>query len=75
MSDQSKECYFQNINPGKSIDDPNLITSIIKNEVSENFIIITVHINKIDWLYLSSKGHKRIKFISQDNFKGQWIAP
>jgi general stress protein 26 len=75
MSDQSKECYFQNINPGKSITNPNLVTSIIQNEVSKYFTIITIHINKIDWLYLSSKGHKRIKFISQDNFKGEWIAP
>ena len=75
MSSQTKECYFQNINPGQSIDDPDLVTSTIKNEISKNFKIITIHINKIDWLYLSSKGHKRIKFIAPDNFKGKWVAP
>ena len=75
MSSQTKECYFQNITPGQPINNPNLVKSVIKDRISENFIIITIHINKIDWLYLSSKGHKRIKFLAQDNFKGEWIAP
>jgi len=75
MSTQTKECYFQNITSGQPINNPDLIKSVIQDKISENFIIITIHINKIDWLYLSSKGHKRIKFLAQDNFKGEWIAP
>ena len=75
MSAQSKECYYQNISPGKNIESPGIVKNKLENKLSENFTVITININKIDWLYLSSAGHTRVKFLKNDGFTGQWIAP
>ena len=75
MSSQSQECYYQNISPGKNIESPGIVKNKLENKLSENFTVITININKIDWLYLSSKGHTRVKFLKNNGFTGQWIAP
>ena len=75
MSSQSQECYYQNISPGKNIESPGIVKNKLENKLSENFTVITININKIDWLYLSSAGHTRVKFLKNDGFTGQWIAP
>ena len=74
MSSQSQECYYQNISPGKNIESPGIVKNKLENKLSENFTVITININKIDWLYLSSAGHTRVKFLKNDGFTGQWIA-
>ena len=78
MSSQSKQCYFQNIAPGEIIDGPNQVQ--MKNIddlniISKNFAIVKINISIIDWLYLSSKGHRRAKFDKSRDFEGSWIAP
>ena len=75
MSAQSKECYYQNISPGQNIESPEIVKNKLENKLSKNFTVITINISKIDWLYLSSKGHTRVKFLKNDGFTGQWIAP
>ena len=75
MSAQSQECYYQNISPGENIEYPEIVKNKLENKLSENFTVITININKIDWLYLSSKGHTRVKFLKNNGFTGQWIAP
>ena len=75
MSAQSQECYYQNISPGENIEYPEIVKNKLENKLSENFTVITININKIDWLYLSSKGHTRVKFLKSNGFAGQWIAP
>ena len=75
MSKQSKECYYQNINPGDTIDSPDEVKSEIKEGISRSFSIIDINIIKIDWLHLSSLGHTRAKFTKENNFQGEWIAP
>ena len=75
MSTQSQECYYQNISPGQNIESPEIVKNKLENKLSENFTVITINISKIDWLYLSSKGHTRVKFLKNDGFTGQWIAP
>tara|TARA_Y100000389_G_scaffold191369_1_gene217437 strand:- start:16090 stop:16704 length:615 start_codon:yes stop_codon:yes gene_type:complete len=75
MSSQSQECYYQNISPGKNIESPGIVKNKLENKLSENFTVITININKIDWLYLSSAGHTRVKFLKNDGFTGQWVAP
>ena len=75
MSSQSQECYYQNISPGKNIESPGIVKNKLENKLSENFTVVTININKIDWLYLSSAGHTRVKFLKNDGFTGQWIAP
>ena len=78
MSSQSKQCYFQNIAPGEIIDNPKQVQ--IENLgdlniISENFVIVKINISTIDWLYLSSKGHRRAKFDKSRDFEGSWVAP
>ena len=75
MNLQSKECYYQNIRPGESIKHPDMVENHLENELSQNFTVITININKIEWLYLSSMGHSRVEFLRENKFYGQWIAP
>ena len=75
MSSQSKECYFQNIDPGMEVEKPDSVKTIYEADLSDKFTVITIKINNIDWLYLSSKGHRRAKFSTSNNFKGCWVAP
>ena len=75
MSKQSRECYFQTINPGKTIEHPDNVTSKYNQKMSENFTIIDINILRIDWLYLSASGHSRAKYTKENNYEGEWIAP
>ena len=75
MSKQSKQCYYQNFNPGESIDSPGEVKTLLNNGISKNFTIIDIGIIKIDWLHLSSSGHTRAKFNRENKFQGEWIAP
>jgi hypothetical protein len=75
MSAQSQECYYQNISPGENIEHPEIVENKRENKLSENFTVVTINISKIDWLYLSSTGHTRVKFLKNNGFTGQWIAP
>ena len=78
MSSQSKQCYFQNIAPGEIIDNPNQVQMENPDDlniISENFAIIKINISMIDWLYLSSKGHRRVKFDKNRDFEGSWASP
>ena len=75
MNEQSKLCYFQNISPGEKIESPEAITQIKTSSVSKLFTVITIKIKTIDWLFLSRKGHKRVIFTDENQFKGQYIAP
>ena len=75
MSKQSKQCYYQNINPGESIGSPGEVKTLLNNDISKNFTIIDIGIVKIDWLHLSSSGHTRAKFNRENKFQGEWIAP
>ena len=75
MSKQSRQCYYQNIDPGQSIDSPEQVKTVLNDDISKTFTIIDIEIIKIDWLYLSSSGHTRAKFIRENYFQGEWIAP
>ena len=75
MYAQSKECYYQNIKPGNYIDNPDVVKTESIDLLSENFSIITIKVNSIDWLYLSANGHTRAEYLRSNNFSGKWIAP
>ena len=75
MSKQSRQCYYQNIDPGIIIESPDQVKTILDEKISKNFTIIDVKITKVDWLYLSSSGHTRAKFTVENNFQGEWVAP
>ena len=75
MSSQAQECYYQNVAPGKDIQYPEIVKNQLENKLSKNFTVITINIHRIEWLYLSSTGHTRVKFLKDKKFSGQWIAP
>ena len=42
----------------------------------KNFAVISSEIKKIDWLYLSASGHKRLKIkINKKKNEFQWLIP
>ena len=75
MHPQSKKCYYQNIKPGTYIDHPELVKTEKTDLLSKDFSIITININSIDWLFLSSSGHIRAEYLRINKFAGKWIAP
>ena len=80
----SRKCYLVNNGPGTEIDEPGsgLDDEIEKSgfnmEQSEegykNFTVIQCNIEKIEWLYLAAKGHRRARFDITSN-KQSWLIP
>ena len=75
MSDMSKECYFQEPSPGKTIEKYDNFTKNIINKESESFTVIDIQIEKIDWLYLKRQGHRRANIFINDASKDTWVSP
>lgn len=75
MSDMSKECYFQNPNPGKAIKKYDDFSKNITNEESNAFAVIDIQIQKIDWLYLKREGHRRAYIFINEPSKDTWVSP
>ena len=63
------------LKPGNYIDNPDVVKTESIDLLSENFSIITIKVNSIDWLYLSANGHTRAEYLRSNNFSGKWIAP
>ena len=75
MHPQSKKCYYQNVKPGSYIEHPELVKTKTLGLLSKDFSIITIKVNSIDWLFLSSSGHIRAEYLRDNKFIGKWIAP
>ena len=42
----------------------------------KNFAVIKTKINSIEWLFLSAKGHRRAKFIYENEvIRKNWLTP
>ncbi|MEO0464719.1 MAG: pyridoxamine 5'-phosphate oxidase family protein [Pseudomonadota bacterium] len=42
----------------------------------ENFAVLLVTLQELDWLYLAHTGHVRARFVREDNsWSGGWVAP
>ena len=82
----SRLIYLIGAVPGTAIDEP---LSGLPDELLErtptaeeleagwqNFALIQTTISLFDWLYLSSRGHRRAEFIwSGEDFSGHWLIP
>ena len=79
MNISSKACYRLLKNPGKEIDnynESNYPPSDNPMKGRKNFSIIIIKINKIEWLYLSSAGHRRAIFnYNNSKLESKWLAP
>ena len=86
VRDFSKKCYLVKSAPGTISNKPTsgypekFDEALPTNEELElgydNFSYINIKIKAIEWLYLHQNGHRRAKFIiNNDNIIKQWIAP
>jgi len=95
LSNWSKRCYLTNISPGVHSDKPtsgfpkkHSLHPPNENEASvglENFCLINVWFNQIEWLYLASQGHRRAifnilrnahnEFNNVKKIEGKWLIP
>ena len=79
MTVSSKACYRLIANPGdaiKYINDANYPSSCDPFEGKKNFSMLCFKIENIEWLYLSSSGHRRSFYdYSGRLVKSGWLAP
>ena len=82
----SRQCYLGDKSPGS---DSNHATSGLTDDIDnskytieeseagyKNFCVIEALIAKVEWLYLASKGHRRARFILQNNqVDKKWLIP
>lgn len=83
MRPESKLCYMGPYAPSELIDQyrPNTINKSAQ-EIDQNddllgysrFCRVKITINRLDWLLLDHKGHKRIKFNFDEKIKARWLA-
>jgi len=79
----SRECYASPYAPSTFIDEPKIIDDTFSrlkkkqlNKFKVNFGRIEIKIKHIDWLYLRHSGHRRAKFIYEENKTTmKWLAP
>jgi len=80
----SRKCYLSPQAPGDFINDSasdlskdmgNEIPTYEKSEMGyKNFCVIESKIKSFEWLYLASQGHRRAKFMLNEN-KSTWLVP
>jgi len=80
----SRKCYLSQQAPGDFINDSasdlskdmgNEIPTYEQSEVGyKNFCVIESKIKSFEWLYLASQGHRRAKFMLDEN-KSTWLVP
>jgi len=80
----SRKCYLSPQAPGDFINDSasdlskdmgNEIPTYEQSEIGyKNFCVIESKIKSFEWLYLASQGHRRAKFMLDEN-KSTWLVP
>jgi 3-hydroxyisobutyrate dehydrogenase len=80
----SRKCYLSPQAPGDFINDSasdlskdmgNEIPTYEQSEMGyKNFCVIESKIKSFEWLYLASQGHRRAKFMLDEN-KSAWLVP
>ena len=80
----SRKCYLSPQAPGDFINDSasdlskdmgNEIPTYEQSEIGyKNFCVIESKIKSFEWLYLASQGHRRAKFMLDEN-KNTWLVP
>ena len=80
----SRKCYLSPRAPGDFINDSasdlskdmgNEIPTYEQSEIGyKNFCVIESKIKSFEWLYLASQGHRRAKFMLDEN-KSTWLVP
>ena len=71
----SQVCYSQKNTPGSRMADPKDI-EFQPEGADDNFCVIQVSVDRLQWLYLAHTGHRRAAWHRQDGrWSGHWLAP
>lgn len=76
----SRICYAAEFPPGAAIDDPQAalghLAAADGEAGYENFAVLRVRVDRLEWLSLAAKGHRRARFsLAGSAPVGQWLAP
>lgn len=72
---ESRVAYSVKIAPGSVVDMPTA-TPQPNGEGRENFAVVIVNIDSLEWIYLSAEGNRRALFAWQDGaLKSNWLQP
>jgi pyridoxamine 5'-phosphate oxidase len=85
-SHSGRRSYLTTLPPGAHSDLPtsglpsmseNAVPSTSESEVGRaNFAIVPVTIDRLEWLHLAAKGHRRAAFeLTNDIWSGEWLIP
>jgi pyridoxamine 5'-phosphate oxidase len=68
-------CYRQVEFPGVALENPNSLATP-SAEGYENFVVVAVVVQELEWLYLAHEGHRRARCTwSEAGETGCWLAP
>jgi len=72
---ESHVAYSVKIAPGSVVDTP--CGAPQPNEAGrENFVVVVINIDSLEWIYLSAEGNRRALFSWKDDLlKSQWLQP
>ncbi len=76
----SRACYRVAIGPGTHVETPHAPCNVGRSPDPEagreNFAALYVSIDRLEWLYLAARGHRRARFAWIDGeVEGAWLAP
>jgi pyridoxamine 5'-phosphate oxidase len=78
----SRACYTQGLPPGAPLSGPTAIPQLAgvpDGDMTgiDNFAVVAVVVQSIDWLYLGSQGHRRARFTwgERGEMQATWLAP
>jgi pyridoxamine 5'-phosphate oxidase len=85
-SPSSRRCYLAPVAPGRVSSEPTSgLPEHVENRVPDlaetlagrpNFAILHITLERLEWLYLASDGHRRAAFHWHNNgWQGQWLTP
>lgn len=74
----SRICYQTLQAPGSLIEDPNLAVQDPSRgtDGSENFMVVVLRTEALEWLFLDARGHRRARFTRDGKgWPGKWLVP
>lgn len=82
---QSRQCYAQAAVPGQPVADPRAValpplnpdgSEAVPDAGVENFAVLILTVESIEWLYLAIEGHRRARWTWEGSrWTGNWLAP
>jgi pyridoxamine 5'-phosphate oxidase len=84
----ARRCYMAEVAPGAPVDAPSSgLPAVIEGQqptaedilpARQNFAVLLVSFERIEWLYLANSGHRRARWQwdeASQNWEGNWLIP